>query len=339
MQKLKFALVGCGHIGKRHLEVIMNEATAELIAICDTRPEVLSELQARYPKLLIFTDYSEMLSQAAFDVISICTPHGLHAPMSIQAARHKKHILVEKPMSLNSAKGKEMIKAAKEEGVRLFVVKQNRFNRPINLTKKALDDGRLGKIYMVQSNVFWNRGDDYYKDSEWKGRKELEGGALYTQVSHFIDLLVWWFGEINEAKSITDTLKHKVEIEDCGVAGIRFKSGVIGSLNWTTCVYNVNYEGSILIIGEKGTIKIGGRYLNKIEFWDVQSYPLPEDEAEGDDLPNNYGTYQGSSSNHDKLMTEMIGEIIEARQGLVEGEEGRLSIETIEKIYEAAAKN
>jgi len=339
MKKLKFALVGCGHIGKRHLEVIMNEPTAELIAICDIRPEVLSKLQARYPGLLTFTDYDEMLTKIDFDVISICTPHGLHAPMSIQAARQKKHILVKKPMSLYSNKAKEMIQAAKEEGVRLFVVKQNRFNRPINLTKKALEDGRLGKIYMVQSNVFWNRGDDYYNESDWKGKKDLEGGALYTQVSHFIDLLVWWFGALKDAKSITDTLKHKVEIEDCGVAALRFESGVIGSLNWSTCVYNVNYEGSILIIGENGTIKIGGRYLNKIEFWDVQSYPLPEDEAEGDDMSNNYGTYQGSSSNHDKLMTEMIGEIIEARKGLVEGEEGRLSIEAIERIYEAASKN
>ena len=155
---------------------------------------------------------------------------------------------------------------------------------------------------------------------------------MQTQVSHFLDLLVWWFGEIEHAKTISDTLNHDIEIEDCGVSALRFKTGVIGSLLWTTCVYNVNYEGSITIIGEKGTIKIGGKYLNKIEFWDVMSYPMPN-EMEFDDTPNQYGTYQGSSSNHDKLIHNLIEQIIESRKGVVEGNEGLKTIQAIEKIY------
>jgi predicted dehydrogenase len=178
----------------------------------------------------------------------------------------------------------------------------------------------------------WNRHSGYYANSGWKGKKDLEGGALHTQVSHFIDLLIWWFGELQEAKTITDTLHQKVEIEDCGVSALRFKNGILGSLFWTTAVYNVNYEGSITIIGENGTIKIGGKYLNKIEFWDVKSYPLPKD-IEFDDLPNQYENYQGSSSNHDMLLSDLISKVAKGRKGMVEGPEGMKTIEAIELIY------
>ncbi len=336
MSTLKFAIVGCGHIGKRHINVIENEAGARLTCLCDNNPEVGKELAVRFPEPVFYSDYQKMLAEGDFDIVSICTPHGLHAEMSIQAARAKKQILVEKPMALNSADSEKMIQAAKEEGVRLFVVKQNRFNAPIFAVKKALDENRLGHIFLVQSNVLWNRNTAYYQDSPWKGRKNLEGGALFTQASHFIDLLIWWFGDIQSPQTLMDTLNHDIEIEDVGISAFRFENGALGSLTWTTCVYNVNYEGSILIVGEKGTVKIGGKYLNQIEFWDVQSYPEPN--LENDDQPNNYGSYQGSSSNHDKLVTELIEEIIQRRKGLVEGEEGLKCIHAIEEIYAAAEK-
>jgi len=334
MSKLKFAIVGCGHIGKRHLKVINNDENAQLVAVCDVDGEVLKSLAEEHPGLNSFENFENMLQEADADVVCICTPHGLHSEMSIKAARAKKHILVEKPMALNSAESEKMIREAEANGVRLFVVKQNRYNQPILHTSKALKDKRLGKIFMVQCNVMWNRNDDYYKQSSWRGNKITEGGALHTQVSHFLDLLIWWFGDLQQAKTIVDTLNHEIEIEDCGVSALKFESGVIGSLLWTTCVYNSNYEGSITIIGEKGTIKIGGKYLNEIEFWDVQSYPLPQ-EFEEIDLPNDYGTYQGSSSNHDKLINELIYEIIQDRKGVVEGEEGLKSIKAIEKIYKS----
>ena len=329
---LRFGVVGCGHIGKRHLAVINAEPYADLVAICDTDPEKVAQFTEQYPSVQGYNDYEQMLDEAAIDIVSICTPHGWHAPMSIAAARAQKHVLVEKPMALSIRESREMIEAAQQQGVKLYVVKQNRYNVPIRLTKKALDEQRLGKIFMVQCSVMWNRHQAYYEQSSWRGKKQLEGGALQTQVSHFLDLLVWWFGTIKEAKTIMDTLNHDIEIEDCGVSALRFENGTIGSLLWTTCVYNVNYEGSITIIGEKGTIKIGGKYLNQIEFWDVQSYPMPT-EIEFADQPNEYGQYQGSSSNHDKLIHNLIDQIIDRRQGMVEGEEGMKTIKAIETIY------
>jgi predicted dehydrogenase len=216
-----------------------------------------------------------------------------------------------------------------------MVVKQNRYNVPIALTREALAAGRLGRVFMVQCNVLWNRHDGYYRDSNWRGRRDLEGGVLYTQVSHFIDLMIWWFGDVVRSEAWIETRNHAVEIEDCGIASLEFASGVMGSLMWTTCVYNRNYEGSITIVGEKGTIKIGGQYLNKIEFWDVQSHPLPED-VEWVDQPNVYGKYQGSSSNHDKVMRDVVVDLLQQRHSVVEGDEGMKTINAIERIYQSA---
>ncbi|MGB3774934.1 MAG: Gfo/Idh/MocA family oxidoreductase [Leeuwenhoekiella sp.] len=331
MDRLKFAVVGCGNIGKRHVAVINSEDQAQLVAVCDIDTRVLEDLQTTYA-IKTYTDYKTMLDESDIDIVCICTPHGLHASMSETAAKSGKHVLVEKPMALTSETAKKMIKTAKEEGVNLYVVKQNRYNKPIILVKNLLDEQRLGKIFMVQTNVLWNRHQKYYDESPWRGKKDSEGGALHTQVSHFLDLLIWWFGDIVEAKSLYDTLNHNVEIEDCGVSALRFQNGALGSLVWTTCVYNANYEGSITIVGELGTIKIGGRYLNKIDYWDVQSYPQPLDE-EFTDLPNTYSHYQGTSSNHDKLINNLIAQFIQNRKGVVEGPEGLKSIEAIEKIY------
>jgi len=331
MNKLKFAVVGCGNIGTRHVAVIDKEEHAELVAICDVDTDKITKLKKSY-SVKAYTDFQEMLTEASFDILCICTPHALHAPMSIQAARSGKHILVEKPMALTSGTAREMIAEAEKYKVNLWVVKQNRYNKPIRFVKRVLDEGKLGRIFLVQTNVLWNRHQRYYEESPWRGNKHSEGGALHTQVSHFLDLLIWWFGEITEAKSLYDTLNHDIEIEDVGVSALRFENNALGSLNWTTCAYNANYEGSITIIGELGTIKIGGRYLNKIDHWDVQACPLPEDE-EFNDQPNTYSHYKGTSSNHDKLINDLISQIIEDRRGVVEGPEGLKSIEAIEKIY------
>ena len=188
---------------------------------------------------------------------------------------------------------------------------------------------------MVQCNVMWNRYQPYYDDSDWRGLKALEGGSLHTQVSHFLDLLIWWFGDVVDAKTFIDTKNHSIEIEDCGSTTMQFDSGVIGSLFWTTCVYNKNYEGSITIVGENGTIKIGGKYLNKIEYWDVQSCPLPED-VEFEDKPNDYGKYQGTSSNHHKVVDHIVDQFASKRKGVVEGDEAIKTIEAIDLIYKGA---
>jgi len=332
MDTLRFAIVGCGHIGARHLDVLTDHPEITLVAVCDTDGEVLDTVGKKHPEVTLYERYDRMLSEGTFDIVSICTPHGLHAEMSIKAVQSGRHVLVEKPMALTSTDSDRMIEAAERAGVRLYVVKQNRYNTPIKLTKRALDENRLGDIRMVQCNVMWNRYDGYYDESPWRGVEALEGGALHTQVSHFIDLMIWWFGELENAKTLQDTLHHDIEFEDCGTAALRFENGTLGSLLWTTCVYNRNYEGSITILGEKGTIKIGGPYLNEIEHWDVKSYPMPRN-VEFDDTPNDYGRYKGSSSNHDVLIDRVVEQFVTDRRGVVEGEEGKKTIEAIEKIY------
>ncbi len=330
---IKVAVVGCGNIGKRHIAVLDANPDVKIEAICDTNEEVCQKLGALY-KLNCYTDYSHMLDAIDIDMVSIATPHGLHAEQTIQALEHGYHVLVEKPMALRTEDCERMIAKAQEADRKVFVVKQNRYNKPIALTKEAIDSKRLGQIFMVQCNVMWNRHQGYYNDSAWRGVKALEGGALHTQVSHFIDLMIWWFGDVVSATTQIDTKNHDIEIEDCGVTAIRFSSGVIGSIFWTTCVYNKNYEGSITVIAENGTIKIGGKYLNEIDTWDVQSYPLPEG-ITFEDKPNDYGKYQGTSSNHHRVIEGIVEQFATGRKGVVEGDEALKTIRAIEMIYDS----
>ncbi|MEE4200328.1 Gfo/Idh/MocA family protein [Erythrobacter sp.] len=333
--QLVFGVIGCGQIGRRHLAAIAQEPRSQALAVCDIDADALERAGAALPHLECFHDLRDLLAMDEIDIVSICTPHRSHSEIAIAAAQSGKDALVEKPMALNEADARRMIDAAQENGTRLIVVKQNRFNAPVEIVARALEEKRLGRIYMVQCNVFWNRYPGYYAGSPWRGTLSEEQGALHTQVSHFIDLLVWWLGPLRDARTITGTLHHDIEIEDCGVSALRFESGTIGSLNWSTAVYNVNYEGSITIIGEKGTIKIGGRYLNQIEFWDVESYPQPAIDGPPD-KPNDYGGYMGSAANHGRLFHEVARHVIEARGGIVEGDEGMLTVSAIERIYDGA---
>ncbi|MFY0650657.1 MAG: Gfo/Idh/MocA family oxidoreductase [Cyclobacteriaceae bacterium] len=333
---IKVGIVGCGNIGKRHVAVFdANEAT-DIISLCDKVISKAETENAKYGEQYTVSDqFHDVISTDEVDLVSICTPHHLHKEMTVSALKNGKNVLVEKPMALNVEDSLEMIQTAKETGNKLYVMKQNRFNVPITLTKEVLDSGRLGKIFMVQCNVYWNRNPEYYSQSDWRGKIAKEGGALFTQASHFVDLLIWWFGDVVDAKGLIDTKMQNIEVEDCGNALMEFSSGVQGSMTWTTCVYNKNYEGSITIVGEKGTIKIGGPYLNQIDYWDVQSYPLPNNINFGD-LPNNYGKYQGTSSNHHKVVNEIVKNLNGEKSDIVEGEEGIKSIEAIEMIYNSA---
>ncbi|MCB0505321.1 MAG: Gfo/Idh/MocA family oxidoreductase [Cyclobacteriaceae bacterium] len=331
MEVKKFGIVGCGHIGKRHAAVLDHYEFTKPVSVCDLIEARAQEQAELYGEMSVFKNFDDFIKED-FDVVSICTPHHLHKPMALAALKAGKHVVVEKPMALSAKDASDMTQAAKDAGLKLYVVKQNRYNVPIQLVEEALKNNRLGKIYMVQCNVLWNRHQEYYDQSDWRGNKEKEQGALFTQASHFIDILVWWFGKIIEAKTVTDTQAHNIEIEDCGQSSVKFDSGVIGSISWTTNVYNKNFEGSITIIGENGTVKVGGAYLNKVEFWDVKSYPLPENISYVD-LPNNYGKYQGSSSNHHKVIEEVVKDLNGERSNIVEGQEGAKSIEAIETIY------
>ena len=332
MTPLKFAIIGLGNIGKRHVQALSDTSNAKLVAVCDIDKSKCKPDSNICSEVEFFEDYTKLLAKSDAEIVCIASPHGLHAQMAIDCMKAGKHVIVEKPMALTIYDCDKMNQVSIETNKKLFIVKQNRFNKPIIVTTKALEENRLGKIYLVQCNVFWNRGEEYYTESDWRGIKALEGGALHTQVSHFLDLLTWWFGELSEAKSIIDTVHHNIEIEDVGVSTLKFNSGVIGSLSWTTNVYNKNYEGSITIIGETGTIKIGGKYLNKIEYWDVKSYPMPID-IDFNDGVNEYGKYQGSSSNHDIMFHEIIEHFTKKRKGIVEGVEGEKSVRATEMIY------
>jgi len=332
---VKIAVVGCGSIGKRHIAVLDAEQRAELVAICDTDPTALHEQLDNYPYVQGFSEYPAMLAAGGFDVVAVVTPHALHASMSMDALMSGYHVLVEKPMALTSEDCQLMNACAEKVGKHLWVVKQNRHNVPIRLAKDAIDRGMLGNIFMIKCDILWNRYQGYYDDSPWRGNISTEGGALFTQASHFIDLLIWWCGDVVSSKAHIETQNHQIETEDSGIAFLKFASGALGSLVWTTCVYSKNYEGSITIIGEKGTIKIGGKYLNKIEYWDVEGSPLPEN-IEFSDKPNSYGKYQGTSSNHPQVYTAIIDFLLTGRNSTVDGFEGIKSIQAIEAIYENA---
>jgi len=333
-KKIKFAIVGCGSIGKRHIAVLDAEPNAEVVAICDIDENKCKELSSLYNNLAYYTSYVKMLNEIKADVINVVTPHALHSSMSIDALNKGFNVLVEKPMALTVSDCKKMNEAALANKKKLWVVKQNRYNIPVKLAKDAIDKGMLGRIFMIKCDILWNRYQGYYDESPWRGKKNEEGGALYTQASHFIDLLVWWCGDVISVKAQMETQNHNIETEDSGTALLKFSSGTLGSVNWTTCVYNKNYEGSITIVGEHGTIKIGGQYLNKIEYWDVRGYPLQEG-IEFTDKPNSYGKYQGTSSNHDKVISAIIEKMFDDTMdnSPVEGFEGIKSIDAIEKIY------
>jgi UDP-N-acetyl-2-amino-2-deoxyglucuronate dehydrogenase len=336
MDKLKFAIIGCGRIAARHAEQI--NRLAVLQAVCDTTGLRADNLGKMYGAN-IYTEYEDLLlNEKDLDVISVCTPNGLHAEHSVMAFRHGFHVLCEKPMAISVFDCGEMIKEAEKANRRLFVVKQNRYNPPVRAIKEALDDNRLGKILSVQVNCFWNRNKEYYSQSEWKGTSKLDGGTLFTQFSHFIDLLYWMFGDIKRVEAITRNLNHDkiIEFEDTGVVIAEFYNGIIGTINYTVNSYEKNMEGSITIFGENGTVKIGGQYLNELEYQNIKDFKI-SDLPEGNP-PNNYGQYVGSMSNHDKVYENVLDVLINKGTIGTNGFEGLKTVEIIDKIYSAARR-
>ncbi len=333
---VKFAIIGCGRIAQRHIEHIIN--TGLLVAVCDIDKDKADKAARSYNAKAYYSIDSLLQNEIEVDVVSIVTPNGLHAEHSIKALNAGFNVLCEKPMAISSQDCGEMIKAAERANRRLFVIKQNRFNPPIEVVKKAIDEGYLGKLYSVQLNCFWNRNEDYYKNS-WKGTKEMDGGTLFTQFSHFIDLLYWMIGDVEDVYAFENNYAHQdiIEFEDTGVSILKFKNGVIGTINYTVNSYKKNMEGSITIFAEKGTVKIGGQYLNELEYQNIEGYKI-ENLPEGN-KPNNYGTYQGSMSNHDKVYQNLLDVLKRNASISANAFEGLKTVEIIEKIYHAAAKN
>ena len=337
MNKLNFAIVGCGRIAERHAEQIARLAT--LTAVCDIIESRANKIGQKYGSKVYNNIDDLLLKEKGIDVVSICTPNGLHAEHSIKVFRKGFHVLCEKPMAISVFDCGEMIKEAERANKRLFIVKQNRYNPPVKAIKDALDENRLGRIFSVQLNCFWNRNPEYYTQSDWKGTKKLDGGTLYTQFSHFIDLLYFLFGDVKYVEAVTKNFMHDqiIEFEDTGVVLIEFYNGIIGTINYNVNSYLKNMEGSLTVFGEFGTVKIGGQYLNELEYQNIRDFKianLPEGNP-----PNNYGQYVGSMSNHDKVYENVIEVLVNEGIIATNGFEGLKTVEIIDKIYTAAKKN
>lgn len=334
MKKIRFAIIGCGAIAARH--AIHIQHYGELVAVCDLVEEKTLAFANQY-RVPYYLTMEELISrETTIDVVVICSPNGLHATQSVLALRQGYHVLVEKPMALTVADCETMIQAAADSGKQLFTVMQNRFNPPVQAVKKLLDAGSFGQLYSVQVTCLWNRDQHYYQSSSWRGTKALDGGILFTQFSHFIDLLYWFFGEVDTVMSVMDNMAHQScsELEDVGAVVLRFKSGIIGTIHFAVNSFQTNREGSITISGEKGMVKIGGEYLNTIEyaaFEDAVMPALPESAA-----VNDYGTYRGSMSNHDQVYQSMVATLQQGTPFYAAAMDGLKTVAIIEKIYQAA---
>jgi UDP-N-acetyl-2-amino-2-deoxyglucuronate dehydrogenase len=333
--KVKFGIVGCGRIAQRHAEHI--HAKGELVAVCDDVKEKADQMAAQYKAKAYYNIDDMLANEKKIEVVAICSPNGLHAEHSIKTLNAGFHALCEKPMAISVYDCGRMIQAAEKANKRLFAIKQNRYNPPVAAVKKIIDEGKLGRIMSVQLTCFWNRNPDYYKNS-WKGTLALDGGTLFTQFSHFVDLLYWLVGDVKNVQAFTGNYNHKniIEFEDTGVVILEFHNGAIGTINYTVNSYQKNMEGSLTLFGEKGTVKIGGQYLNELEYQNIEGYKI-ENLPEGN-KPNNYGNYVGSMSNHDKVYDNLI-EVLQNNASITTNSfEGLKTVEIIEKIYKAAVR-
>jgi UDP-N-acetyl-2-amino-2-deoxyglucuronate dehydrogenase len=331
-KKIRFALVGCGRISINHIEAILNYSDdSEITAICDV-DKVISEKVGARLNVRHYSSYEEMLEAGGFDVVVLMTPSGIHAKQAILAAKFGFHVVTEKPMATRWIDGVEMVKACDNSGVRLFVVKQNRNNATLQLLKKAIDSNRFGKIYMVVANVFWSRPQEYYDSAKWRGTWEFDGGAFMNQASHYVDLLDWLIGPVESVQSYTSTLARNIEVEDTGVMAIKWRSGAIGSMNVTMLTYPKNFEGSITILGEKGSVRVGGVAVNKVEHWDFF------DSNEEDELIKlaSYETTSVYGHGHTLYYKNIIEVLRGESEPQTDGREGLRSLELLVATYLAS---
>ena len=332
---VKFAVAGCGHIGKRHAEMITREEGAELIALCDIKS--VSELNLPDYNVPFFNNLEELLkSDTAFDVFNICTPNGLHAEMAIKAIETGHHVVIEKPMALTVADAEKVIFAGLKYHKQIFCVMQNRYSPPSVWIKELVDSGKLGEIYLVQLNCYWNRDERYYQSGGWHGTKSLDGGTLFTQFSHFVDIMYWLFGDVTDIQARFADFNHAqlTDFEDSGIINFRFTNGNgIGSLNYSTSVWDKNLESSLLIIAENGSIKIGGQYMDKVEYCHVKDYEMPE--LQPTNPGNDYGTYKGSAQNHHFVIRNVVNVLSGKTTDTITTNvlEGMKVVDIIERIY------
>ncbi|HRP89107.1 MAG TPA: Gfo/Idh/MocA family oxidoreductase [Edaphocola sp.] len=330
---VKFVVVGCGHIGKRHIAMIQANPEAELVAVVDIKPKEALGIDSY--TIPFFNSVEDLLvAQLDFEVANIAVPNGLHASIAAKFIDQNKHVVVEKPMTLSSKDAAMLIQKAEEKKVLLFVVMQNRYSPPSKWLKALVDSGQLGKIYFVQMNCFWNRDERYYDGKGWHGKKDLDGGVLFTQFSHFIDILYWIFGDINNIKSSMKNINHQnlTEFDDSGVVSFELENGAIGNLNFSTSVWGQNLESSMTIIAENGSVKIGGQYMDQVEYCHIKDYELPKMEVTPPG--NDYGNYKGSAANHHFVIENVVDVILRNQAIATNGTEGEVVVSIIERMMD-----
>lgn len=332
MNKIKFAVVGCGHIGKRHAEMVVREPNAELVALCDVRPK--DDLGIENYDVPFFSDINSLLSSGLdIDVVNICTPNGYHAEMAVMAIETGHHVVIEKPMALSVQDAEKVVYTALKYSKQVFCVMQNRYSPPSQWIKNVVETGLLGKIYMVQLNCYWNRDDRYYKSGNWHGDKRLDGGTLFTQFSHFIDIMYWLFGDIMNVQARFKDFNHETltAFEDSGFVNFEFVKGGMGCISYSTAVWNKNMESSMTIVGEKGSVKIGGQYMNEVEYCHIQDYVMPE--LAPTNPGNDYGPYKGSAQNHNFVIENVVKVLSNHDSITTNVLEGLKVVDIIQKIY------
>ena len=340
MNKIRFAVIGCGHIGKRHASMILGNPDFELVALCDIKKKEALGLE-NFEKTSFFHSIEELIqSGIEIDAVAIASPNGFHETQALQVLENNWHVVVEKPMALTKAGCEQIIFKALQKHKQVFCVMQNRYSPPSVWLKQIIDEGILGNIFMVQINCYWNRDDRYYKpDSKtgkptsWHGTKDLDGGTLFTQFSHFIDLMYWYFGDITNINSRLSDFSHKksTDFEDSGFVSFDFVDGGIGSLNYSTAVWDKNLESSITVIAENGSLKVGGQYMNEVEYCHIKNYTMPILAASNP--PNDYGPYKGSAANHHYVYGN-ISNVLKGKESITTNAlEGMKVVDIIERIY------
>jgi UDP-N-acetyl-2-amino-2-deoxyglucuronate dehydrogenase len=330
-QRIRIALLGCGRISKNHFDAIARIPDLELVSVCDSVSE-RAEQAGTANNVPWFTSYEQMLADVPSDAVVIATPSGLHPQHGIVAAKAGRHVISEKPMAISLAAADALVQACDDHQVHLFVVKQNRLNPPIVLLKRAIDNGRFGRIYMANCTVRWTRPQDYYDQAPWRGTWEFDGGAFMNQASHYVDLVQWLVGPVESVMAKTATMARRIEAEDSGVAVLKFRSGAIGTIEVTMLTFPKNLEGSITILGEKGTVKIGGTAVNKVEHWQFADYN--DDDKLVEQANTNPPTVYGFG--HEGYYRNVVSVLRGQAMPDTDGRAGRKSLELILGIYESA---
>jgi predicted dehydrogenase len=335
-EKIKFAVIGCGHIGKRHAEMISRNDDTELVALCDVLPE--DQTGTAKFEVPYFTSFEDMVADCEIDVVSVCTPNGLHAEHALRALEAKKHVVCEKPMALKKSDCEAIIFKALQMHKQVFCVMQNRYSPPAEWLKELVESKALGDIFMVQVDCYWNRDERYYKANTWKGKLDMDGGVLFTQFSHFIDMMYWLFGDVYDIKGHFNNFTHtkNTEFDDSGTVNFKFLKQGMGCLNFSTSVWDRNFESSLTIVAENGTVKLGGQYMDIVEYCHVKNMEKPK-------LPptnpaNDYGAYKGSAANHHYVIENVVNTLRNGANASTNELEGMKVVEIIERIYTSKNK-